>query len=63
MNVDPSMLGRYAGVTTEISEDQKKDSQVRKHLVECGGSKNDIESKILTVAHETWRNSKLRTSN
>ena len=34
-------------VTTSISQHQKKDPQVRHRLVECRGSSNDIEWKIL----------------
>ena len=34
-------------VTTRITEDQKKDSQVGQHLVESHGATNDIEWKIL----------------
>ena len=34
-------------VTTRITEQQKKDSQVGQHLVECRGATNDIEWKIL----------------
>ena len=34
-------------VTTRITEHQKKDSQLGKHLVECRGATNDIEWRIL----------------
>ena len=34
-------------VTTNISKHQQNDSQLRQHLVECSGSANESERKIL----------------
>ena len=46
MDADPSMLGKPAGMLPQGYQ-QKKDSQVGQHLVECCGATNDIEWKIL----------------
>ena len=43
-------------VTTKISEQQKKNSQLGQHLVECSGSTNNIELKILDACRIVEKN-------